>query len=230
VFGIRFRPAKPLSIMLNGEIGRADHPVTPFADRNYHALGARLLYKVKQFQFSAATHANYNANSVSLSTYSSHARNYSADAAWTPTDWFGLNAGYSKLHLETLGGIAYFSNAQFITGQQSFYLSNLHAANLTAHFDIKKRADLFAGYSHTQDTGDGRNTLLGAGIASTLPAFQAAQTFPLSFRSPMARFSLRINEKIRWNVGYQYYGYSQQFYKSLDYRAHTGYTSVLWSF
>ena len=46
----------------------------------------------------------------------------------------------------------------------------------------------------------------------------------------MGRFSLRINQKLRWNVGYQYYGYNADFYNNLDYHAHTGYTSLLWSF
>jgi hypothetical protein len=57
-----------------------------------------------------------------------------------------------------------------------------------------------------------------------------AQSFPVRFLSPMARISFRLTEKIRWNAGYQYYGYDERFYTSLDYRAHTGYTSLLWSF
>jgi hypothetical protein len=230
VFGIRLRPTKPLSIVLNAEIGRANRPLTPIAERNYQALDARLHYKVKTLVFTASTQANYNTNSVALSTYASHARNYNAGAAWTPRDWFTLDASYSKLHLNTAGGIAYFANSQFIQGEQSIYISNLHAANVTAHFDINKRADLLVGYSHTQDTGDGRSTALSAGIGSALPAFQATQTFPLTFRSPMARFSLRITGKIRWNAGYQYYGYNERFLNGEDYRAHTGYSSVLWSF
>jgi hypothetical protein len=230
VFGIRLRPVKPLSIQLGGEVGRADRPLTQIADRNYHSLTARLQYKMKQLQFSASTHANYNANSVALSSYASHARNYSANASWIPRDWFSLDAGYSKLHLNTVGGIAYFATGQFVTGEQSIYISNIHAANLSARFDFKKRADLLVGYSHTQDTGDGRSTLLGPATGSALPGFQGAQTFPLSFRSPLARISVRITEKIRWNVGYQYYGYNERFFNGLDYRAHTGYTSVLWSF
>jgi len=226
VFGIRFRPVKPLLIQFGGEVGRADRPLTPIADRNYRSLTARVQYKIKQFQFSASTRANYNTNSVTLSSFASHARNYSADAAWMPRDWFSLDAGYSKLHLDTVGGIAYFATGQFVTGQTSIYISNIHAANLTARFDFKKRADLLIGYSHTQDTGDGRS-----GSFSFLPAgFDSAQTFPLSFRSPLARISVRLTEKIRWNVGYQYYGYNERFFNGLDYRAHTGYSSVLWSF
>jgi hypothetical protein len=52
----------------------------------------------------------------------------------------------------------------------------------------------------------------------------------LSFRSPSARFSYRLTDKLRWNVGYQYYGYNERVFNSLDYRAHTGYSSLLWSF
>ena len=237
VFGIRLRPVKALSILVNGELGRASRPLTPISERNYHALDARVRYKLKKLQFSASAQENYNVNSVSLSSYASHARTYSGDASWLPKDWFSLDASYSKLRLNTAGGIAYFAGGQFFTGQQSIYVSNLHIASLTGHLDIRKRADLFVGYSHTQDTGDGRDSgnpdpvavqLLPGTLAQV--AFQSAQTYPLRFLSPMARFSLRINQKLRWNVGYQYYGYNADFYNNLDYHAHTGYTSLLWSF
>jgi hypothetical protein len=234
-FGVRLKPLKPLTIVVNGEIGRADRPLTPVSDRNYNNIGARALYKVKHFQFSASTRTNYNNNSISLATYSSHARNYTTDASWAPRDWFSLDAGYSKLHLDTVGGIAFFAGGQLLSSQ-SLYVSNLHAANLTARFDIRKRADVFVGYSHTQDTaGDQAPPLLVlTGNVNGAPASLAFQTFPLSlpvtYRSPSARVSVRLTDKIRWNVGYQYYGYNERFYNSLDYRAHTGYSSLLWSF
>jgi hypothetical protein len=234
VFGIRLRPRKPLSIIVSGELGRADRPLTPISDRNYHTVDARLRYKLKKVLFSASAQENYNVNSVSLSTYASHARTYSGDASWSPKDWFSLDASYSKLHLNTAGGIAYFASGQFFTGQQSIYVSNLHVANLTAHFDIRKRVDLFAGYSHTQDTGDGRSQNVIPAFFTGQPqqpaAFYFDQTYPLRFLSPMARFSVRINQKLRWNVGYQYYGYNAEFYTNLNYHAHTGYSSLLWSF
>jgi hypothetical protein len=184
---------------------------------------------LKTFLFTASTRENYNSNSVLLSSYASHARTHNITASWTPRDWFALDAGYSKLHLDTAGGIDYFASGQFITGQ-SIYVSNLHVGTLTARFDWRKKADIFVGYSHTQDTGDGRDNPRGSQTGSLTPAFQAAQTFPLTFLSPMARLSIRINEKIRWNVGYQYYGYNERFLNGDGYRAHTGYSSVLWSF
>jgi hypothetical protein len=230
ILGFRLRPVKPLTITVDGEVGRADRPFTPVSDSNYHALGARVRYRLKSLQLSAFTRANYNINSVSLSSYSSRARTYAADIAWSPLAWLGFDAGYSKLHLNTIGGIDYFANGNEVQGEKSLYVSNLHSGNFGVRFGLKKRADLYLGYSRVQDTGDGRSDPFGPKIDSILPAFQAAQTFPLSFQSPLARLSLRITEKVRWNAGYQYYGYKEDFYNRQNYRAHTGYTSVLWSF
>jgi hypothetical protein len=230
ILGFRLRPAKPLTITFDGEVGRADQPYSPTSERDYHVIGARVQYKLKSLQFSAFTRANYNFNSVSLSNYSSRARTYSGDVSWSPRTWFALDAGYSKNHLNTVGGLAYFVTGNFIQGEKSLYFSNIHSGNFGARFAMSKRVDLYAGYTRVQDVGDGRSDPFGAKIGSTLPAFQAAQTFPLSFQSPLARLSLRITEKMRWNAGYQYYGYKEDFYNRENYRAHTGYTGVLWSF
>jgi len=70
------------------------------------------------------------------------------------------------------------------------------------------------------------NTVLGP----TLTPFQAAQTFPLRFLSPMARISVRLSERLRWNFGYQYYGYRENFTTGNNYLANTGYSSLMWSF
>jgi hypothetical protein len=81
-----------------------------------------------------------------------------------------------------------------------------------------------------QDTGDGRSNPLGNQVDASLPALEAAQTFPMRFQSPIAHLSFRLAEKVRLNVGYQYYGYREDFYMDQNYRASTGYTSLLWSF
>ena len=49
----------------------------------------------------------------------------------------------------------------------------------------------------------------------------------------MARLSIRITPKLRWNAGWQFYGYGELFHLlgyDQNFHAHTGYTSVLWSF
>jgi len=230
--GVRLQPARPVSINLDVEVGRASRPFFPLSERRYHSLGGRIQYKTRTLLLAAATRANYNTNSVSLFTHSARSRNYSFDASWTGKGWLSVDAGYSKLHLDTLTGIAYFASTRLVEGDESIYLSNLHHGHLGVRMNIQKRADFYAGYSRIKDTGDGRSVAaqVGERTGSALVAFRVVQTFPLSYDSPQARLSIRLYDKIRWNLGYQYYRYKEEFLASQFYRAHTGYTSVLWSF
>jgi hypothetical protein len=236
-FGFRLKPTKPVTINVDAEIGRMDQTYMPLTDKDYHAITARAQYKVSKLIFSGAYRQKYNNNSVTLTTYSSRSRDYSANAAWTPRDRFSIDAGYSKIHLDTVGGINFFAavpRVTLVSGLDSVYVSNVHAATLSSRFAVTKRVDLFAGYSITRDTGDGRRSALPVPTNDAVAlVLLPVQTFPLSFQSPMARLSVKITPKIRWNAGWQFYNYHEDFglfgtYQ--NYHAHTGYTSVLWAF
>jgi hypothetical protein len=242
--GIRFRPFKSLSGNLEGEIGRANHPLTPISEANYHTLGGRIDYRARKFQIWTQYRQVYNVNApVFYSAFSSHARNYTATASWTAHNWMTLDASYMKLHWDSISGIAFFAGTgrpSLQTGN-SLYISNVHAGSLAAHFAIARRADLFVGYSITKDTGDGRSSTL-TGVISPNPPDTASlvngllasvQTFPISYQTPMVRLSVRISPKVRWNAGWQFYNYNEQFQLFNAYQnfhAHTGFTSVLWTF
>jgi outer membrane receptor protein involved in Fe transport len=236
LFGVRVKPLKSMTVAFESEVGHADHPFTPVSDRDYHALGGRFEYRVKKLTLGSIYKENYNNNSVTLSSYSSHARNYSANASWAPHDWFTLDASYSKLHLDSLSGIVFFAGADAVSPLTSnqIYISNIHAANLGARFLLAKRVDVYVGYAITLDTGDGRGSPAPAGATDpTTLIFDPVQTFPLSYQSPLARVSIRLHEKLRWNAGWQYYNYHEEFgLESLyqGYHANTGYTSVTWAF
>ncbi len=253
VAGININPVKPLRLHFEAEVGRNDRPFYPISEKNYHAISARVQYKLKNLLLATGYRQNYNVNSVTLTSYSSKARNYFAEGSWAARDWFSLDASYSRLHLDTLGGLAFFAGNQRpqLTTGQSTYVSNIHAANLGVRFGVWKRADLYAGYSIAKDVGDDRypviplpfspqfpGNILPEGQSPTTTATQLAfltsvRTFPLSFQSPLARLSVKIHEKIRWNAGYQFYNYKEDFGFfgiNQNYRAHTGYTSLLWSF
>jgi hypothetical protein len=223
--GLRWRPAKNLTFIADGEVGRADHPIYPISDRNFQAGRARLEYKTKPWRASVFMKLDYNTNSASISNYASQNKQWGADGSWNPRSWFSLDATYAKLSLRTLGALSYFVSPpiQNVTSTTSLYISRVHTATLAAHVSLVKRVDLAIGMSHVQDVGDGR---------ASLPSnpFVAAQTFPLRYTSPMARLSYRITDKIRWNAGYQYYGYAEQFFLKQNYRANTGYSSLSWSF
>ena len=228
--GLRVKPWKPVTLLVSGEIGRADRPFTPKADKDYHVLNGRFQYKVKQLQFTAAANANYNVNSNSLTAFSSQARTYSFAGSWTRGRWLTLDAGFTRLHIYTVGGIEYFLNQQLAPPQDSVYLSNINTGYFGARIALRNRADLYLGYTRVQDLGDGRGSAQGPGIGSPLAIFQVVQTFPMAYQSPVARISVRIREKLRWNAGYQYYGYRQDFFFGQDYRAHTAFTSLSVSF
>ncbi|MBV9158328.1 MAG: hypothetical protein JO097_18850 [Acidobacteriaceae bacterium] len=229
-FGFRLRPLKPLTVSLDGEIGRASRPFTPKGDKDYSALVARVQYKFKALQLIASSRSDYNDNSVTLLAFSSHARTYSGSASWSPRSWFALDATYFKLHLDTIGGIQFFAGPQLLQNQVSYYVSNLHSGTIDVRFTLRKRLDFYFGYSRVQDTGDGRSSPFSTRVGPNLSAFEAAQTFPLTFQSPLARVSVGISERVRWNVAYQYFGYHTDFSPGKDYLANTGYSSISWSF
>lgn len=233
VFGVRVQPVAPLSINLSGEVGRNDQPFYPISDRNYHVLGGRVQYKRKNFLIGGAARSNYNTNSVSLFVHSARARNYSADASWTPKEWLSFDAGYGKLHLDTATGLAYFAASRLIEGDRSLYISNIHTGTLGIRLSVQKRVDVYLGYNRVQDTGDGRTRIdvaTGSSQGASIAAFRAAQTFPLAYETPLARFSVRLHQKLRFNLGYQFYHYNEDFVGLQNYHAHTGFTSLLWSF
>lgn len=236
--GFRFRPLQPLTINLEGEVGHADHPLTPMSDRNYHTLGGRIQYRKSKLQLSAGYRELYNENApLSFTTYSSRSRQYNAAASFALRDWLTFDASYSKLHLDTVGGLAFFAGVQspqLQTSYDSIYISNIHAANAGLRFGIRSRTDLYLGYTITKDTGDGRASAVPVGVSDPIATLlDSVQTFPLTYQSPMARLSIRIGPKVRWNAGWQFYGYGELFHQlgyDQNFRAHTGYTSVLWSF
>ena len=231
--GIRLRPIQPWTVNLEGEVGHASGALTPVSDRNYHTLGGRTQYRVKQLQLGANYREVYNENApLSFTTYSSRSRQAGASASWAVNRWLSLDTSYTKLHLDTVGGLQFFAPARE-TGFDSIFVSNIHAANAGVRFAMGRLASLFAGYTITKDTGDGRPAAAPAGVTGVAALLDAVQTFPLTYESPMARVSLRITPKLRWNAAWQYYGYNEQFQLFAyyeNYHAHTGFTSLEWSF
>ena len=235
VAGFNWLPFSGLRMHLEGELGRNSDPFTPISLRNYQTLRARAQYRKKSLTLGGGYQENYNSNSIVITSYSSHARTYSADASWTMKSSMSFDASYSKLHLDTLGGIAFFAGtprATLDSNLDSIYISNIHALNLGIRFSVAKIADLYLGYSLTKDAGDGRAALATQSTAAG-QVFYNVQTFPLTYQAPLVRLSIRLTEKLRWNAGYQYYGYHEEFgllSQDQNYRANTGYTSLLWAF
>lgn len=231
--GFNWLIAHPLRARVEGEIGRNNNPFFPIGERNYHALDARLEWRSRAFRASAGYKQSYNNNSITISAYSSRSRTWFADASWTANSRVGFDVSYNKLHLDTIGGIAFFAGTPLAeyNGLQDEYVSNLHVGNAVIHWTATKRADLFLGYTITRDAGDGSATLLSGDPVTAL--LDSVRAFPLSYQSPYARLSIKLTPKLRWNASYQYYGYHEDIHLfgiDQDFRAHTGTVSLLWAF
>ena len=222
--GLQLRPVKPLLLQFDAELGRNSHPFYPVSEKDYHGLNGRAFYRTRSYTLSAQAKSNYNFNSQSLFSYSARLRQYSADVSWTPRAGLALEAGYARIHTDTLTGLAFFVSNQLVSNQRSVYISNLHTAHLGLHVMAGSRVSLFAGCSHAEDTGASQLPPV------SVPALALVQTYPLRFLSPMGRVSVKLTEKLRWNAGYEYYGYREELLALQDYGAHTLYSSVLWSF
>jgi hypothetical protein len=199
------------------------------SEKDYHAFRGRVQYKAGSLLLAATAQADYNVNSDSISSFSSQSRNYGVEAGWVPRSWLSFDVTWSKLHLNTAGGLAYFVDSALITGTESLYISNLHFVNAGVRLAAGKRADIYFGYSRVQDTGDGRSTAAGDGT-NLVPAFNVAQTYPLLYDTPLARVSMPLARRLRFNAGWQYYRYRELFLAIRDYHANTAYTSLAWSF
>ena len=235
IAALNWMPIQDLRVHLETEIGRNNNPFTPIGLRNYHVIRSRVVYrKETPIRSSGSYQENYN-NNLDRDHVLQFAcpGNYTGQASWSAKPWLSIDASYSKLHLDTVGGLAFFAAGSFITNEQSIYISNIHAASLGLRMPVTKRADLYLGYNITKDTGDGRSSNVLTGSSPTAQLLYSVQTFPLTYQTPLVRLSVKITDKIRYNLGYQYYGYHEDFgvlSENQNYRAHTGYTSLLWSF
>ena len=174
-------------IIADAEIGRADRPIYPTSEKNYHALGGRIRYKTRSFAFGAQrSHELQLQLGVRFSRTArrrvtirriSHGR--------AQASWIGIDASYSKLHLDTLSGIAYFFNNAFVQNDQSRYISNIHVGN-------DRSLRVFVRDSTSRSV---RRICPYAGrAAATRPSLGRLdfQIYPLTFDSPMGRVSVRL--------------------------------------
>ncbi len=234
VAGFSWIPLPDFRVHVEGEVGSNDHPFAPISLGDYHNIRSRVLYRKKAYSFGAGYSEEYNNNSIVITAYSSRSRTYTANGSWNAKPWLSVDASYSKLHLDTLGGLAFFAGTPAVSlNEQSIFISNIHAANLGLRFPVTSRADLYIGYNITKDTGDGRASAVQNPSTPVQNLLSSVQTFPLTYQTPLIRLSVRITPKLRYNLGYQYYGYHEDFgllETNESYRAHTGYTSLLWSF
>ena len=74
---------------------------------------------------------------------------------------------------------------------------------------IRRRSSIrasrsIASYRINKDNGQGNRLADPTGTPGTL-----ISSYPMSFQSPEARLAIKINKRLDWNLGYQYYNYNE---------------------
>lgn len=249
--GGKFKPTNQWSIYLDLERGQADNVFTRLANNDFFNFRARSIASIKRFTLNLSVITRDNDNpgtSVPITSgtppvvifpatetvANSKIRIFSGSVDWAPRSEIDFSAGYtythqtSKVDIIVPVGTPIFSSTRFLLGVSEYYVRDGFF-----FFDVTarpiKRVSLYASYRIDDDSGQGDRMI-------TRPQ-DIITSYPIRFHMPEIRLALRLTRRIDWNLGYQYYSYTETphfnpfptptvTFPAQNYTAHMPYTSV----
>jgi hypothetical protein len=236
IFGFKARPVKAWTIYFDGEHGDADSVFTRLANNDFTNLRLRNRINANSqiaLNFSFITKDNTNPADVITSPsvpfgtppgaldVNIKSRHFTSSVDWTPNAKFSLSSGYTHHRLTSIAGILLPISGQRRVGE-SQYFSRDNFFFFNAFVRPVSRVTFYAGYHINKDRGQGDRVSPSNVIL--------IDSYPMSFQSPEARVTLRLNRVLDWNVGYTYYNYKDTFFPIQNYHAHLPYTSLRFYF
>lgn len=214
--GFKARPVKGWALSLDVERGTADNVFTRIGDYDYWNVRARSRYQVSRdlrFNVSLVTRNNSNpgdiihgGTAVSLSDFGVDARSrvFTSSFDWTAGPRLSFSGGYNYHWQENDAVIeyAFLSTANAAIRGRTLYFMRNHYFHFDTVAQVLPRVTLYASYRVNKDTGQGDRLANPAGGL-------LINSYPMSFQSPEARVSVRVNRRLDWNLGYQYYNYNE---------------------
>jgi hypothetical protein len=233
IFGaLKARPAANWTINFDVERGTADNVFSRIGNYDYTNVRAKSRYAPRSnLSFNLGFISRDNANpseiaGVSLQDFgvSIKSRIFTSSLDWTPTSRLSINTGYNYNWLNSNAVVNFFfNNIQHPDGRSLYYVRNNFFFIDTTTL-ITPRVSLFASYRINKDNGQGNRVEDPIGTPGTL-----VSSYPMSFQSPEARLAIKINRRLDWNFGYQYYNYNESTLvgpRPQNYHAHLPYTSL----
>src|SRR5437588_98734 len=239
--GFKARPVKEWTVYFDAEHGTADNVFTRVGNYNYTNLRARSRYAPTHklsLNFSVITRNNSNPSEiggVSLADFGVNVKSrvFNSSVDWTANERLSFSAGYTHNRVDSDAVVDFFFNAvEHPTGHSLYFMRN-HFFYLDTVAHLLPRVTLYAAYRINKDTGQGNRLADPTGT----PGFLVT-SYPMSFQSPEGRLSIRVNHRLDWNVGYQYYNYNESgllrynigayivSVRPQNYHAHMPYTSL----
>ena len=266
--GFKARPIKNWTIYFDAEHGTADNVFTRIGNYNYTNVRAKSRYAPNRkvsFNFAVITKDNANPSEIagiSLNDFGVDvkSRTFTSAIDWAATQKLSLSMGYNYNWVNSDAIIQYyyqtgtplaavyhpFGHTLYFVRNNFFYL------NLIAQ--LCPRVSLYASYRVNQDDGQGSRlsdptggTVIAGGVippGGTTPFNPSVNggtlinSYPMNYQSPEARLSIKINRRLDWNLGYQYYSYNESSLinnfpaspRPQNYHAHLPYTSLRFYF
>jgi hypothetical protein len=230
--GFKARPASNWTIYFDAEHGTADNVFTRIGNYDYTNIRAKSRYTPnKKLSFNLAIITKNNANpseiaGVSLQDFGvdTKSRIFTSSVDWSPTSKVSFSTGYNYNWLNSDAVIDYFFNSvRHPLGHSLYFVrNNFFFIDTTAQ--LHRRVSLFAAYRINKDNGQGSRLADPTGSPGIL-----VNSYPMSFQSPEARLAIKINRRLDWNLGYQYYNYRESALvgpRPQNYHAHLPYTSL----
>jgi hypothetical protein len=234
--GFKARPTKNWNIYFDAERGSADNVFTRIGNYDYTNFRVKSRYSPsKNLNFSIALITRNNANpseiaGVSLQDFGvdTRSRLFTSAIDWTPNSRVSFSAGYNYNWANSDAIVDYFYNSiRHPLGHSLYFLRN-NFFYVDTNVRLAPRVTLFAAYRVNQDGGQGNRLADPTGTPGTL-----INSYPMTFHSPETRLAVKINRRLDWNLGYQYYNYNESELvgpRPQNYHAHLPYTSLRFYF
>jgi hypothetical protein len=232
IFGLKAKPVKAWTIYFDGEHGNADSVFTRLANNDFTNFRLRnRINASNNLSFNVALITRDNTNPADIITSASvpfgtpaealdvnvKSRHFTSSVDWAPGGRFSLSGGYTHMRVTSIAGILLPISGQRRVGESQYYSrDNFFFVNVFVR--PVSRVTFYAGYNINKDNGQGNRAAPSNVIL--------IDSYPMSFQTPEARVTLKLNRLLDWNVGYTYYNYRDRFFPSQNYHAHLPYTSL----
>src|SRR5215213_3278588 len=234
--GFRARPLKSWTLSIDAERGTADNVFTRVGNYDYTNVRARSRYSMgNRLRLNLAFITKNNSNpsvidGVSLADFGVDVRSrvFTSSVDWTVNPRLSFSTGYNYNRQTSDAVVDYFFTSVRHPNGHSLYFMRNHFFFLDVVSQPFRRVTLYAAYRVNKDTGQGDRLADPTGT----PGFLVS-SYPMSYQSPEARVAIRVNRRLDWNLGYQYYNYNESPLVSIrpqNYHAHMPYTSLRFYF
>lgn len=262
--GFKAQPVKGWSLYFDAERGTADNIFTRWGNYDYTNFRVKSRYMPNRklnLNLGLVMKDNSdpaNIEGVSLADFgvSVKSRVFTSDLTYSPNARMTFTGGYNYnwLNSDVVINYAYAlppfpsgaaGSAQASIRGDSLYFVRNNYFYLEATARLNQRMTLYSAYRVNKDNGQGDSlsspkTVLATPLAipgstSTIAANGTVITsYPMSFQSPEVRLAVKLNRRLDWNLGYQYFNYNEsKFIRTFggnapaqNYHAHLPYMSL----